>query len=81
MPMPSNITLASVNEAIENATILTDNNVKEQLYESELYDCEHEVALYPGRDRMSIKGDKVNGPIPLKDYAKTQLHLQHRITE
>lgn len=76
MSMPEVINLENVNAAIKDATILTDNNVKEQLYQSELCDCGREVSLYPGKDRMSVKNDEVNGPIPLKDYAKSQLKIQ-----
>lgn len=79
MPMPEVINLENVNAAIKNATILTDNNVKEQLYESELCDCGREISLYPGKDRMSVKNDEVNGPIPLNDYARTQVALQSHL--
>lgn len=70
--MSDEINLENVNNAISQATILSDNHVMIDRYQEELSDIEIERELMPGKDRKSIMKDKVNGPIPLKSYVDFQ---------
>lgn len=81
MPMPNVINLENVNKAISQATILSDNHVMIDRYQEELSDVGREVELMPGKDRKSIKKDKVNGPIPLKSYVDFQDKLIEEVIE
>ena len=75
MPMPEQITLASVNAAIAEANITTDNHVMEEHYTSELHDIYKEVKLMPGKDRVDMHNDQVNGPVPIRSYVDLQDEL------
>lgn len=81
MPMPNVINLENVNAAIAKATILTDNHVMIDRYQEELNDVGREVELMPGNNRISIKNDKVNGPIPLKENVEFQDKLIEEVVE
>lgn len=81
MPMPDEFNLKNVNNAISQATILSDNHVMIDRYQEELSDVGREVELMPGEDRKSIKNDKVNGPIPLKSYVDFQDKLIQEVVE
>lgn len=81
MPMPNVFNLENVNNAISKATILSDNHVMIDRYQEELSDVDREVELMPGKDRKSIKKDKVNGPIPLKSYVDFQDKLIEEVIE
>ena len=79
MPMPNIINLENVNNAIKQATILSDNHVMIDRYQEEISDIEREVELMPGNDRKSIKNDKINGPVPLKSYVDLQDNLMKEV--